>query len=160
MHWCAAAAGGAATARSIAVAGTGTDLHNGAIVHSKRETAHGAIEKSTEIVELKGDLTGKVLYHVTSTYDFAKGILINTGDQVFSGSIAGSEPVMIRDTRFRFEVNLRTGEESGDVFLSDHLAGPRVACTLHVVGTGRDADGNPLFRYTGNCTPGSNRSAK
>lgn len=146
--------------KSIEVSGTGTDFMNGAIVHSKEETPEGMIRKSTVIIDLKGDLTGKVLYHVTSTVDSSKGTLVNMGDQVFSGSVAGSDPVMIRDSKFRFEANLKTGEVSGDVFLLDHLAGPEVACTLHVVGTGKDADGNPTFRYTGNCTFGSSQSPK
>ena len=157
-NWCGAETAGTGTparSMSIAVSGTGTDLQNGAIVHSKKATAHGAIQTSTEIVELRGDLIGKVLYHVTSISDDAKGILVNTGDQVFSGSVAGSEPVMIGDSKFRFEVNLKTGEESGDVFLQDHLAGPLIMCTLHVVGIGKDADGNPVFRYAGHCTFGS-----
>jgi hypothetical protein len=150
----ASALGDPAKRRLVEVSGTGVDLLNGAIIHSKSETAHGTTQESTEIVELKGDLSGKVLYHVTSTIDNAKGTLVNTGDQVFSGTVAGSDPVMIRDTKFRFEANLKTGEDSGDVFLLDHLAGPEVACTLHVVGTGKDADGNPTFRYTGSCTFG------
>jgi hypothetical protein len=137
--------------RSIQVAGSGTDLLNGAIVHSKKETPTGVIQKSTETVELKGDLIGRVLYHVTSTIDIANNILVNTGDQVFSGTIAGSEPVMIHDGRFNFHANLKTGADSGSVYLVDHIAGPRVRCTLHVVGTGKDADANPTFNYTGQC---------
>jgi hypothetical protein len=46
--------------RAVQVAGSGTDLLNGAIVHSKKETSTGIIEKSTETVELKGDLIGRV----------------------------------------------------------------------------------------------------
>jgi hypothetical protein len=46
-------------------------------------------------VELRGDLNGKVLYHVTTELDYTKGTLVKTGDQVFSGTIVGSEPVMI-----------------------------------------------------------------
>ncbi len=145
--------------RSVEVSGTGTDFMNGAIVHSTKETPEGTIRKSTVIIDLRGDLTGKVLYHVTTTIDAVKGTLVNMGDQVFSGSIVGSDPVMLRDSKFRFQANLKTGEVSGDVFLLNHLAGPEVACTLHVVGTGPDADGNPTFRYTGNCTFGSNQSA-
>jgi hypothetical protein len=137
--------------RSVQVAGSGTDLLNGAIVHSKRETPTGVIQKSTETVELKGDLIGRVLYHVTSTFDVAKDTLVNTGDQVFSGTIAGSEPVMIHDGRFSFHANLKTGAENGSVYLFDHIAGPRVQCTLHVVGTGKDAEANPTFNYTGQC---------
>ena len=137
--------------RSVQVAGTGTDLLNGAIVHSKRKTSTGLIQRSTETVELRGDLSGKVLYHVTSTFDFANGTLVNTGDQVFSGTVAGSEPVMIHDGKFRFEVNLKTGAEAGSVYLVDHIAGPRVQCTLQVKGTGKDADANPTFDYAGRC---------
>jgi hypothetical protein len=137
--------------RSIQVAGSGTDFLNGAIVHSKRETPTGVIQKSTETVELKGDLIGRVLYHVTSTIDFANNTLVNAGDQVFSGTIAGSEPVMIHDGRFSFHANLKTGAETGSVYLVDHIAGPRVQCTLHVVGTGKDANANPTFDYTGQC---------
>ncbi len=137
--------------RSVQVAGTGTDLLNGAIVHSKRETPTGVIQKSTETVELKGDLIGRVLYDVTSTFDSANDTLVNTGDQVFSGTIAGSEPVMIHDGRFSFHANLKTGADTGSVYLVDHIAGPRVQCTLHVVGTGKDADAIPTFDYTGQC---------
>src|SRR5450631_4263470 len=65
--------------RSVQVAGSGTDLVNGAIVHSKKETPTGTIEKSTGSVELKGDLTGRVLYHVTSTVDLTNNTMVNTG---------------------------------------------------------------------------------
>ena len=58
---------------------------------------------------------------------------------------------MIHDDRFRFDVNLVTGRETGRVYLFDHIAGPRVRCTLDVVGTGLDPDGNPKFTYTGRC---------
>src|SRR4051812_39244013 len=70
----------------IAVAGTGVDLLTTALIHSKDNTPTGMIQKSTEIVELKGDLNGRVLYHVTSVFDFAHGTLVNTGDQVYSGT--------------------------------------------------------------------------
>jgi hypothetical protein len=143
--------GSGSKVRSVQVAGSGTDFLNGAIVHSKRETPTGVIQKSTETVELKGDLIGRVLYHVTSTFDFANNTLVNTGDQVFSGTIAGSEPVMIHDGRFSFHANLKTGAETGSVYLVDRIAGPRVQCTLHVVGTGKDAGANPIFDYTGQC---------
>ena len=143
--------GGSSRVRSVRVAGSGTDLLNGAIVHSKKQTPNGMIQKATEIVELKGDLTGRVLYHVTSTFDLTNNTLVNTGDQVFSGTIAGSEPVMIHDGTFRFDVNLKTGVEAGSVYLSDHIAGPKVRCTLQVAGTGKDADANPTFDYAGHC---------
>jgi hypothetical protein len=142
---------GVSKGRSVQVAGTGTDLLNGAIVHSKVQTASGMIQQSTETVELKGDLVGRVLYQVTSKFDFTMHTLINTGHQVFSGTIAGSEPVMILDGKFRFEVNLSTGAEIGSVYLVDHIAGPEVQCTLQVAGSGKDADANPTFTYTGQC---------
>jgi hypothetical protein len=93
-----------------------------------------------------------VLYHVTSTVDVTKVILINSGDQVYSGTIAGFKPVMIHDSRFHFEVNLATGEDTGSVYLFDHIAGPEVRCTLSVVGAGKNADGSPTFNCTGECT--------
>jgi hypothetical protein len=141
----------AADTRTIQVSGTGTDLLNGAIVHSKQPTATGVVQHGTEIVELTGDLTGKVLYHVTTVIDNQKGTLTNTGEQVFSGTVKGSEPVMIGDSRFRFDVNLATGAETGSVYLFDHIAGPHVRCELKVTGTGKTADGNPTFSYTGSC---------
>ena len=115
------------------------------------------IQRGTEIVELSGDLNGKVLYHVTTVIDNQKGTLVNTGNQVFSGTIAGSEPVMIHDSRFRFEVNLATGADSGSVYLFDHIAGPHVRCELKATGTGKTADGNPTFSYTGTCRFGSEK---
>jgi hypothetical protein len=137
---------------TMKVAGSGVDLLNGAVVHSKTPTPTGLIQKSTEIVELNGDLNGRVLYYVTSVFDFGNGTLVNTGDQVYSGTIKGSAPVLIHDDQFRFEINLNTGKESGQVFLFDHIAGPKVRCTLDVVGTGLNADGNPTFDYSGKCT--------
>src|SRR6185369_5881556 len=47
--------------------------------------------------------------------DFVHKMLVNTGNQVYSGTIAGSAPVMLHDDRFRFQVNLATGEEHGRV---------------------------------------------
>ena len=138
--------------RTIQVSGNGVDALNTAIVHSQQPTPTGMIQKSTETVELTGDLKGRVLYHVTSVFDFVHGTLVNTGDQVYSGTIAGSAPVMIHDDQFRFEVNLNTGQESGQVFLFDRLAGPKVRCTLAVVGTGLNGEGNPTFSYRGACT--------
>jgi hypothetical protein len=138
--------------RTVHVAGSGFDALNTAIVHSQETTATGMIQKSTESVDLTGDLKGRVLYHVTSVFDFVRGTLVNTGEQVFSGTVAGSDPVLIHDDQFRFAVNLVTGEESGDVYLFDNIAGPKVRCTLHIVGTGLNGDGNPTFDYNGECT--------
>lgn len=138
--------------RTVRVAGSGVDHLHTALVHSEQPTPTGVIKQSTETVELTGDLTGRVLYHVTTTIDTGKGTLVNTGHQVYSGTIAGSAPVMLHDDRFRFEVNLLTGQEKGQVYLLNHIAGPRVRCTLDVVGTGLNAGGNPTFDYTGACT--------
>jgi len=137
---------------TIQVSGSGFDRLDTAIVHSTENTSTGMIQKSTETVELSGSLKGRVLYHVTSVFDFVHGTLVNTGDQVFSGTVAGSAPVLIHDDQFRFEVNLNTGQESGQVYLRDSIAGPKVRCTLDVAGTGLNADGNPTFTYTGTCT--------
>lgn len=137
---------------AIAVSGSGVDLASTAVVHSKVPTPTGLIQRSTEIVELTGDLKGKVLYHVTSTIDFVNGTLVNTGEQVFSGTVLGSDPVLVHDDQFRFEVKFATGEEAGKVFLYNHIAGPKVRCRLDVVGTGLDPAGNPTFTYTGECT--------
>jgi hypothetical protein len=137
---------------TVNVAGSGFDDLNNAIVHWTKPTPTGMIQQSTEIVELNGDLRGRVLYHVTSVFDFVNGTLVNTGDQVYSGTIAGSAPVMIHDDQFRFEVNLVTGKETGEVFLFNHIAGPKVRCKLDGVGTGRNDQGNPTFAYTGTCT--------
>jgi len=142
---------GVSKVHSVQVTGTGTDLLNAALVHSKKQTPTGMVQQSTEIVELEGDLTGRVLYQVTSTIDYANDSLLNTGDQVFSGTVAGSDPVMIHDGRFNFHVNLKTGADTGFVYLVDHIAGPKVRCTLQIVGTGKDADANPTFRYSGHC---------
>lgn len=137
--------------RTVHVSGSGTDLANGAIVHSKASTATGSVEQRTESVELSGDLHGRVLYQVTSVLDSARGTLVNTGHQVYSGTIAGSQPVMLHDSKFRFEENLATGAAHGSVYLVDHIAGPKVRCTLQVVDTGKNPDGNPTFNYTGEC---------
>jgi hypothetical protein len=88
---------------------------------------------------------------VTSTLDFANDTLVNTGDQVFSGTVAGSDPVMIHNGKFSFHVNLKTGADTGSVYLIDHIAAPNVQCTLQVAGTGKDAEENPTFNYTGHC---------
>lgn len=146
------AAGNVQGATTVKVAGSGVDDLKNAIVHWQKPTPTGMIQQSTEIVELHGDLRGRVLYHVTSVFDFVNGTLVNTGDQVYSGTIAGSAPVMIHDDQFRFEVNLVTGEETGRVFLFNHIAGPKARCALEVVGTGLNAEGNPTFDYSGKCT--------
>ena len=137
---------------TVKVAGHGVDDLKNAIVHWKTPTPTGMVQQSTEVVELEGDLRGRVLYHVTSVFDFVNGTLVNTGDQVYSGTIAGSLPVMIHDDQFRFEANLTTGGETGRVYFLNHIAGPKVRCRLDVTGTGSNSDGNPTFDYRGECT--------
>ena len=137
--------------RTVAVSGTAVDLLNTAIVHSKDSTAKRMVQRSTETVELTGDLTGRVLYQVTTEIDFVHKMLVNTGFEVFSGTVAGSAPVMLHDHRFRFEANLATGEERGRAYLVEHIAGPDIRCTLDVKGTGTNVQGNPTSSYTGEC---------
>ncbi len=145
--------GGAARAQVRPVKGTATDMLTTAIVHSTKSTPTGKIETSTVTVELAGDLTGRVLYQPTSVLDNAKGTLVNTGRQVFSGTVLGSAPVLLYDDAFRFEVDLKTGNEKGDVHLTRSLAGPKVRCELRIAGISRKgADGNPIGDYTGECT--------
>ena len=120
------------------------------VVHSTTLTATGLIQRSTETVDLTGDLTGRILYHPTSVVDFPTQSLVNTGHQVFSVRL-GSEPVMLHDDTFRFDIDLRTLTGTGTVHLADRLDGPKVRCDLTVVSTGLTADGNVAAGYTGEC---------
>jgi hypothetical protein len=90
----------------------------------------------------------------TSVFDFVKGTLVNTGNQVFSGTVLGSAPVLLHDDEFRFVVELNTGGlESGEVHLTDRLAGPKIRCDLVAVGGGeKTPEGNAIVDYTGTCT--------
>lgn len=133
------------------VQGSGVHVFSSAIVHAAEPTPTGMIQTTTETVELNGDLTGRILYQPRSVYDLVNGTLVNTGNQVFSGTVLGSAPVMLFDDEFRFEVNLLTGETHGVVHLTDSLAGPRVRCTLLVTGAGLNAEGNALVTYSGEC---------
>src|SRR5512134_2176292 len=137
-----------------AVSGRAVHYFTTAIIHSQTPTATGMIQRSTDIIELSGDLKGRVLYHPTSVFDFVKGTLVNTGNQVFSGTVLGSSPVLLHDDEFRFEVDLNTGGlESGEVHLTDRIAGPNIRCDLVAVGTGaKTAEGNSIVDYTGTCT--------
>ena len=135
---------------------SGTAIHHftTAMIHSERSTATGKVQRSTDIVDLSGDLKGRVLYHPTTVIDTVKGTLVNTGSQVFSGTVLGSEPVLLYDDRLRFEVDLKPGGlESGEVHLSKRLAGPNVACDLVVVGAGaKTPEGDGIVEYRGTCT--------
>jgi hypothetical protein len=133
------------------VFGSGVHFLTTVVVHSRTPMATRLIQRSTETVDLTGDLTGRILYHPTSVIDFSTQSLVNTGHQVFSGTVLGSEPVMLHDDTFRFDVDLRTGTGIGTVHLVDRLDGPKVRCDLTVVSTGMTADGNVAAEYTGEC---------
>ena len=133
------------------VSGSGLHLFTNVIVHSTEPTPAGLIQRSTETVELSGDLTGRILYQPLTIIDFASNTLVNTGHQVFSGTVLGSAPVLLHDDEFRFEANLATGAVNGKVYLTDSIAGDKIRCELDVIGTGLDANGNATFTYTGQC---------
>ncbi|AKS42885.1 hypothetical protein [Wenzhouxiangella marina] len=138
--------------RWVEVSGSGVHRFSSAIVHSVTETEVGFVQRSTETVELSGDLEGRILYHPVSVFDFAAGTLVNTGHQVFSGQVLGMGPVLLHDDEFRFDVNLGTGETFGRVFLENRLNGPDIRCHLEIVGVGAmDEQGDALVDYTGSC---------
>lgn len=133
------------------VSGSGVHYFTTAIIHSSQPTPTGYVQRSTDTVELTGDLSGRILYHPVSVFDFVNGTLVNTGHQIFSGSVLGSEPVLLLDDEFRFEVDLATGATVGEVHLMRRLAGPNIQCHLTVIGTGRTPEGNGTFDYSGDC---------
>jgi hypothetical protein len=136
----------------VEVSGTGVHDFNTVIVHRSKQTGSGKREITTDTIELWGDLEGRVLYQPRSVYDFNKSTLVNTGNQVFSGTVLGSRPVMLFDDAFRFEVNLLTGAVRGEVYLTEMLSGPRMSCELVVTGDGTPPiDNRPEFSYEGFC---------
>ncbi len=135
----------------VPVSGTAIHYFDNVIVHSEELTATGKTQTSSESIDLAGDLVGRVLYQPVSEFDFVAGTLVNQGRQVFSGTILGSELVVIFDDEFRFEVDLNTGATFGKAFLTDRIAGPRIKCELDIVGTGFTPEGNGLATYTGRC---------
>jgi hypothetical protein len=141
--------------RTIAVAGSGVHYFGSAVVHSEEPTPTGMIRRSTELVKLEGDLSGLVLYHVTSEFDFANGTLVNRGANSFSGVVAGSEPLALYGESL-FRVDLQTGATTGEVHLgrSKDAAPGRgwYECELAVVGTGLTPEGDAMVDYTGECT--------
>lgn len=121
------------------------------ITHSVTPRAGVLTIRSTETIDIFGDLNGRVLYHPVTQIDQQAGTLVNSGSQVFSGTVLGGAPVLLHDDEFRFDVNLRTGETIGRVLLVNRIAGPIVRCELEIVGTGFSEEGNGLADYTGRC---------
>jgi hypothetical protein len=152
-----ATSAGSAQSRSAAqpVSGTGIHYFATAIVHDQETTPMGLVQSSSEIVTLSGDLHGHLLYHPISVIDNARGTMTNTGTQIFSGTVLGSEPVLLHDDRFRFVVDLATGSTTGQVHLGRSRDAPHpefwFECDLEVVGTGLTAAGDATFEYTGTC---------
>ena len=134
---------------------SGTAIHYASTswIHDNtiQPTETGFTLVSTDIVELFGDLQGRVLSQLFTTYDAVEGTIVNTGHQVLSGTVLGSAPVMLYDDDFRFDIDLLAGETTGDIYLIQQLAGPKVRCILSMQGTGQDADGNNLSEYSGHC---------
>jgi hypothetical protein len=141
----------ASSLQSFPVQGSGVHRFSDAIEHSRQPTGTGEIVRSTDIVELSGDIEGLILYHPVSLFDYQNMTLVNTGHQVFSGTVAGSEPILILDDEFRFEVDLATGQTVGEVYLERTLAGTKHRCELTVTGTGLLPNGDATFGYTGTC---------
>lgn len=150
----------AASQQSIAVSGSAVHYFSEAIVHSQEPTDNGMIQRSTDIIELTGDLEGYALYHPTSVFNYASGTLVNTGTQIFSGTVAGSAPVILHDNTFHFEVDLNTGATTGEVHLGRSKDAPHrgswYECDLVVVGTGVTPEGDNLSDYSGECVPRGN----
>ncbi len=142
-------------AEALPVSGTGVHYFSTAIMHAQLPTESGMIQRSSDIVTLQGDLEGHLLYHPTSTFDYDEGTLVNTGSQFFSGTVHGSEPVVLHDDRFRFEVDLETGAMTGAVYLGRSRDAPSTEtwfeCDLAIVGTGVTDDGDATFTYEGSC---------
>lgn len=137
---------------------SGTAIHyfddvpgRGSVTHEAIPTETGVKLRTTDTIDLFGDLEGRVLYQPQTVVDHVEGTLVNTGNQVFSGTVLGEGPVLLHDNLFRFDVNLATGETIGKVFLIDHIDGPVADCVLEIVGTGFSDEGNGLADYSGRC---------
>lgn len=135
----------------VDVSGTATHFFSEAIVHSVENTPNGMIQRSTDIVELQGDLQGRALFQPVSRFNFVKGKLVNTGHQVFSGTVLGSKPVLLHDEDFRFVVDLNTNATTGEIFLIERIAGPRIRCQISMEGIGMTPAGDNLSVYWGKC---------
>lgn len=145
----------------VPVSGVGTHYFSTAIVHSVQPTATGFIQRSSETVELEGDLVGRVLYHPVSEFDFAAGTLTNTGNQVFSGTVLGSSLVLLHDDQFHVEVNLINGTTYGQMYLFDRLGGAKTRCQLELFGVGQQTpEGDAIVDYFGHCLVASPQASR
>jgi hypothetical protein len=146
----------AASSPPIPVSGSAVLFATTAVVHSEVPTGTGMIQRSTAVVKLSGDVSGWILFHPTSVFDFVNGTLVNTGTQIFAGTIAGSEPVVLHDDEFRFDIDLATGATTGEIFLSRSNDAPHKGgwyeCRLAMVGTGVTPEGDLTSDYSGTCT--------
>lgn len=145
----------AASSAPIPVSGSTVAFASSAVIHSEEPTATGMIQRSTSVVKVSGDVSGWVLFHPTSVFDFAAGTLVNTGSQVFSGTIAGSDPVVLHDDQFRFDIDLNTGETIGEIHFSRSNDAPHKGgwfeCRIVLVGTGVTPEGDFTSDYDGTC---------
>lgn len=139
------------------VQGTAIHYESEGIEHSQTPTATGYVRVSTDIVELAGDLVGRAVFQPVSEVNVVEGTIVNTGSQVFSGTVLNSDPVMLYDDGFRFHINMATGETTGRIYLTDRIAGPVVRCILKMEGTGRTVEGYNLSNYWGRCKLKHNR---
>ncbi len=136
----------------VEVSGKGIHDFNTKLVHRSKRTETGLREISTETIDLSGDLEGRVLYQPKGVYDFVNRKLVNTGRQVFSGTVHGSRPVVLFDDEFRFEVDLDTGRVKGQVYLSQSLAGPKMRCEIEITDDGvPPVDNRTSSSYKGVC---------
>jgi hypothetical protein len=145
----------ASSSPPIPVSGSGVLFATTAVVHSEEPTETGMIQRSTAVVKLSGDVSGWVLFHPTSVLDFVNGTLVNTGTQIFAGTIAGSDPVVLHDNKFRFDIDLATGATTGEIYFSRSNDAPHKGgwyeCRLAMVGTGVTPEGDLTSDYTGTC---------
>jgi hypothetical protein len=144
-----------AATQGIPVSGSTVAFASTAVVLSEVPSDGGLIQRSTSVARLTGDLEGWLLFQPTSVFDFDDGTLVNTGTQIFAGTVLGSEPVVLHDDVFLFDNDLTTGTTTGDVHLSRSNDAPRrggwFECHLEIVGTGVTPAGDPTSDYSGTC---------
>jgi hypothetical protein len=150
----------AAKGTAIAVSGAAVHFFTQAAIHSQEPTTGGMIQRSTEPIRLTGSLDGYILYQPITVIDFATNTLVNTGTQIFSGTVNGAGPFLLHDSQFRFEVDLTTGATTGTVLLGRSGDAPTrgawFECHLTIIGTGISPEGDGLADYSGECVPYGN----